>query len=110
MYAPFLELAKYAAERRNFYWQHERTTDGDATITLATGVGPYPKKSDPISDRPAHDAGGNFGRLARYDIMGTYVAEMKQTALRGIPVGAWLRFFQRYADEATNTINDASHD
>lgn len=103
VYAPFLELARYAAEQRNFYWQHERETKADVTITLATGVTPYPRKSDPISDRPAHDAGGNFGRLARYGIMSGYVAEMKQTPLRGIPVSAWLGFFHRYAAEAPAT-------
>jgi hypothetical protein len=68
------------------------------SITLAAGVAPYPKKSDPISDR-THDPGGNFGRLARYGIMGDYVAEMKQTTLRGIPVSAWLNFFRTYARE-----------
>ena len=66
---------------------------------MASGVGPYPKKSEQISDR-THDPGGNFGRLARYGIMGTYVAEMKKTPLRGIPVEAWLTFFKKYADES----------
>jgi hypothetical protein len=106
VYAPFIEIAKYAAAQRNSFWQHERKAGADSTITLATGVGPYPKKSDPISDRPAHDVGGNFGRLARYRIMSTYIAEMKQTALRGIPVSAWLNFFHRYADEAAPSAGE----
>jgi hypothetical protein len=98
-YAPFLESARYAAEQRNFYWQYERETKAGADITLASGVGPYPRKSDQISDRAADDPGGNFGRLARYGIMGDYVAEMKQMALRGVSVSAWLTFFHQHGAE-----------
>jgi len=97
-YAPFLELARYCAEQRNYYWQYERDTKANASVTLATDVGPYPKKSDQIADR-THNPSGNFGRLARYQIMSAYVAEMKQMPLRGIPVEAWLRFFRRFAVE-----------
>lgn len=99
-YQAFIESARYAAEQRNYYWQYERETVDDKTIRVATGVGPYPKKGDKITDQPAHDGGKNFGRLARYGIMGTYVAEMKNTPLRGIPVNAWLGFFHRFAKEA----------
>lgn len=98
VYAPFLELARYCAEQRNYYWQYQRQTRREATVTLATGVGPYPRKSEQIADRTS-DPGGNFGRLARYGIMSAYVSEMKQTALRGIPAEAWLTFFRRYADQ-----------
>lgn len=105
-YAPFLESAQYAAEQRNFYWQYEREAKTGASVSLASGVGPYPKKSNPISDRAANDAGGNFGRLARYGIMGEYVREMKQMPLRGIPVSAWLTFFHRHALEDPATQNE----
>src|SRR5258708_1938649 len=95
-YAPFVELARYCAAQRNHFWKHVRTTTADSTITLATGVGPYPKKSDPITDR-THDPGGNFGRIARYGIMNAYVQEMLATPLAGIPVSAWLPFFKKFA-------------
>ena len=108
VYAPFVELARYASEQRNFYWQHEREARGTMTIVLASGVGPYPRKSDQISDRPNADAGGNFGRLARYGIMSEYVTEMKRTPLRGIPVAAWLDFFRRHAAESPEPQNEPS--
>ena len=108
VYTPFLEGARYAAEQRNYYWQHERKAEAKATVTLASGVSPYPKKSDPISDRPAQDAGGNFGRIARYGIMSKYVAEMKQMSLRGIPVSAWLTFFHRHALEIPESKDEST--
>jgi hypothetical protein len=97
-YAPFIELAKFAAEQRNHYWRHERETKGNPAISLATNVAPYPAKSDQISDKALDDTGGNFGRLARYGIMSAYVADMLQTELRGIPVRAWLEFLKRFAE------------
>lgn len=96
-FAPFLESARYCAEQRNYYWQYERVTRRDPMVNLATEVGPYPKKTEQISDRPANDAGGNFGRLARYGIMQAYVAEMMRTQLRGITVQAWLDFLRKHA-------------
>lgn len=96
-YTPFIESARYCAEQRNYYWAHQRETKGDTSITLSDHATPYPSKSDPISDRPASDGGGNFGRLARYGIMSEYVARMKRTQLRGIPVEAWLQFFHNHA-------------
>jgi hypothetical protein len=105
-YASFLESAQYAAKQRNFYWQHEREAKSGATVTLAKRVGPYPKKSDQISDRAANDAGGNFGRLARYGIMGEYVNDMKQVPLRGVSVSAWLSFFHRHALEPSVSQNE----
>ncbi len=97
VFAPFLEGARFCAEQRNHYWQYQREGAGDRGVILATHATPYPRKSDPISDRAAHDPGGNFGRLARYGIMGDYVNEMKRTTLRGIPVSEWLGFFRAHA-------------
>jgi hypothetical protein len=96
-YSPFLESAKFCAEQRNYYWEHGREAQGDRTITLAVGIGPYPRKSDQISDRANHDPGGNFGRLARYGIMNQYVTDMMRTPLAGIPVSAWLAFLRAHA-------------
>jgi hypothetical protein len=93
-YAPFIESARYCAEKRNYYWQHERTTTGNVAITIASHAAPYPAKSDPISDKAVADSGGNFGRIARYGVMDSYVAEMKTTHLAGIPVSDWLPFLK----------------
>lgn len=96
-YHPFIAQAKYAADQRNHYWMHERESQSDAGVTLASGVGPYPRKSDPISDKANADSGGNFGRLARYGIMKAYVDQMLATDLRGVPVRDWLNFLTRHA-------------
>jgi hypothetical protein len=96
----FIDQARYTAEQRNHYWQHERVTSQDRNITLAQNVTPYPRKSARIADRPAHDAGGNFGRLARYGVMEDYVQQTMATDLRGVPAREWLKFFKSYAKES----------
>lgn len=98
-YSPFIELARYAAEQRNYYWQYEREAEGDSSVTVAAGARPYPGKGEQIADRPAYDPGGNFGRLARYGIMSQYVQQMMQTKLSGVSVQEWLKFFRAHAQE-----------
>lgn len=98
-YSPFIDLAKYSAEKRNHYWQHEREAAGNKGITLATGVSPYPTKSDQIADRPASDSGGNFGRLARYGDMKDFIEHTMQVELLGITAGAWLKFLREKAQD-----------
>jgi len=97
VFSPFIELARYAAEQRNYYWQYERQAEGDPSVKIAPGGRPYPERGDQVADRPAHDPGGNFGRLARYGIMNMYVHEMLQTKLLGIPVKEWLGFLRAHA-------------
>ena len=74
-------------------------TANDKTITIPEGVGPYPLKSDHISDKAASDGGGNFGRLARYGLMDSYIGDMHETWVRGISVKDWLKFFKSHAAE-----------
>lgn len=97
---PYIESARYAAEKRNFYWQHEREAKGNSGIVLATGVAPYPTKSDQIADRAMSDDGGNFGRLARYGILDNYMLDIMRTRIRGIPAEDWLTFFRRHVKES----------
>jgi hypothetical protein len=101
-FTPWIELARYCAEQRNHFWQYERKAKGDATITVSTHATAYPKKSDLIADKAVVD-NSNFGRLARYGLMGDYVTQMKAMPLSGIPVSAWLSFFTRFkrTDEDT---------
>lgn len=99
-YRPFIELARYAAEYRNYYWQHIRESRADRSLILAEGVGPYPVKSDRISDKAASDAGSNFGRIARYGIVDNYMTEMRGIEIRGIPANDWASFFKRHKDGA----------
>lgn len=94
---PFIELAKYAAEKRNYYWEYERDATGDKRIECAEGITPYPQKSDKISDKAKSDGGGNFGRLARYGLMNDYVEELMEANLKGIKAKEWLAFLKRNA-------------
>ena len=93
---PFVQSARYCAEKRNYYWQYERETQSDTGITMPDDVRPYPMKSDPISDRPASDSGRNFGRLARYGVMDDYIAAMQAEPVRGVPVLSWIKFFKEH--------------
>lgn len=99
VYPVFIDLAKYTAEQRNHYWQHERGAKGNTAIAPASGVSPYPVKSDKITDRPIEDAGKNFGRLARYGIMEAFVRNTMATEIRGVPANEWLQFFKRHVRE-----------
>jgi hypothetical protein len=100
---PFVTGARYAAEHRNYYWRHMRGAAGpDSGVTPAVHRQPYPRKGDNISDRPARDSGGNFGRVARGGFMAEFTARVMQHSLAGIPVGAWQRFFRLFSDGETD--------
>ena len=94
LFRPFVQPAVYCAQKRNYYWQHERQSVDNTGIQVPTGVHPYPIKRDHISDKPAKDSGGNFGRLARYGIMNEYIKTMLNEKVRGVPVSRWLGFFK----------------
>ena len=98
LFRPFVVEARYAAEMRNYYWQHLNSGAGNRAISLATGVGPYPSKSDQIADKAVDDGGGNFARLARTTIMDTYKTATDAEGVAGIPVGLWRQFFKAFVD------------
>lgn len=107
VFAPYIELAKFAAEYRNFHWEFVRTYRSDPRIELAPSVSPYPNKSDAISDRPHSDTGGNFGRFARTGLMDAYINLMAETQLRGIKARYWREFFSAFVDQsATRAIDE----
>ncbi|WP_133511272.1 hypothetical protein [Candidatus Thiosymbion oneisti] len=66
----------------------------------------YPTKSDMISDRPASDSGGNFGRLARAGVMKDYVAELFEEKLADIPLLAWQQFLSIFTESVSNAEID----
>jgi len=101
VYDVFIEIARYAAEQRNYYWEYERETSADPSVRPAKDIKPYPLKKDKISDQAVHDSGGNFGRLARYGVMKDYVARMMGTSVRGVTAQEWLKFFERHARPST---------
>ena len=95
-YEPFVTQARYAAEYRNYWWENVRRTTTDRSIAIPGNVNPYPAKSDPVTDRPARDGGGNFGRLARTGIMDEYIAETLGLPLAGIPAKSWIDFLKQF--------------
>ena len=99
LFRPFVKPARYCALKRNHYWQHERQTKGNVGIDTPRGVGPYPVKSDMISDNPRSDSGGNFGRIARYGVMDTYMADMLSQPVRGIAASDWVTFFTKHGSD-----------
>ena len=96
VFEPYVVGARYAAEYRNWYWRHAKGGTGDNSITLSAVTAHYPTKSDMISDRPAVDGGGNFGRFARSGAMDEYIAELFEDRLAGIPLWAWQRFLSQF--------------
>lgn len=97
--APGVWSARYAAERRNHWWQHERSAQTDTSIESPELIAPYGGR-DNTSDKPAHDRGGNFGRVARTGLMTEWIDETLQRPLAGIPTRDWIEFLRRYADDS----------
>ena len=96
---PFIEEARYAAEHRNHYWTVLRGNTGpDAGIRPATFQKPYPSKSDKYNDEAINDKGSNFGRIARGNLMGDFIAKLMELPLSGIPARHWQSFLHIFAD------------
>ena len=99
IFSPYVELAKYAAEYRNYWWEYIRKTKSITEIVSPQNVSPYPQKSDKISDKPVSDSGNNFGRFARTGIMDNYLEIAKRESLCGIGAEHWLNFFKIFQEE-----------
>lgn len=102
VYEPYIEQARFAAEYRNYYWQHQRTDTPveKRGINSPTGsIRPYMPPKVKTADKATHDSGGNFGRVARvHDLMDDYTRRMLTTPVSGIEAGHWVGFFKAYAD------------
>ena len=97
---PYIQPARFAAEMRNYYWQHIRTTTADRGITHPEVDTFYPRKDEKIADQPKYDAGGNFGRyFVRSGILSDYTVDvLNNTMVAGVPAGAWIDFFKLFTD------------
>jgi hypothetical protein len=102
VYEPYIEQARYAAEYRNYYWQHQRTStpvDKRGLTPPGGTITPYMPPKSKSSDKADHDSGGNFGRVARvHGLMDSYTQRMLQTRVSGIEAAHWVNFFRAYAD------------
>ena len=81
----FVELSRYVAEYKNYWWQHVRAAKTDTGIQQPSASS-YPSGRDEISDVPASDSGRNFGRIARTGLMDDYVRQFEATVLSGVKV------------------------
>ncbi len=105
---PWVEQARFVAETRNFYWQQvpqsfSSRSIQDRTMKLSSVSQFYPAKTDAISDRPVHDAGGNFGRIVRPSqggLLREFIEESLTTELSGVPARHWIAFFRAFTDQA----------
>ena len=102
VFEPYVIGARYAAEYRNWYWQHAKGGKSDNLITLSTADTYYPTKSDMISDRPASDSGNNFGRFARSGAMDDYMEQLFEGRLAGLPLWAWQRFLSLFKESQSS--------
>jgi len=102
IYSPYIELAKYAAEYRNYHWRMMRGGGGDSEIVIPQEAEPYPRKADATNDKPKSDQGGNFGRIARSGIMTEYLTKMQLQHVCGIRASYWLEFFKIFHQDATD--------
>jgi len=94
---PYIELARYVAEYRNWYWEHGRQSTGNPVI-VATWDTPFPSKGDGIQDTATRDQGGNFGRIARVGLLDDFCSRVGQHKLAGIASAHWLKFFGLFKD------------
>lgn len=106
LFPPIIAEARWAAEMRNHHWEWVRANRSNEAqerrgITSAAHQGYYPSKSDRSADTPISDSGANFGRVARCGAIDSEVDERLREDALGIPVDAWRRFLQVFADGAT---------
>jgi len=100
---PWVESARYAAEYRDYWWQHVRKSKtGKTKVTYPDSAHPYPNKADLVSACPEEDHGGNFGRLPRATgVMDDFIAQSMRHTILGIPAQDWVAFLKRHSDNAT---------
>jgi hypothetical protein len=98
---PYVELARYAAEYRNYYWQKSRMERGEPSGIRKPPAGnrhPYPSSKQEASDEAEGDKGGNFGRIARAGILDEYVNGIKAQDYLGIRLVHWITFFKAISE------------
>jgi len=99
IFKPYITLARYAAEYRNYWWQHVRQSKSSNEIISPQDVTPYPSARTRMIDNPAQDGGNNFGCIARTGLLDEYMQNFKETELSGIKVNAWRKFLKEQLEE-----------
>ena len=100
---PWVEQARFAAEWRDYWWEHVRECEDSnkRAIIQPEALSPYPSKADLAHAVPVYDTGGNFGRLPRAKpLMESFIAEVMKDEILGIPVQDWVQFIALHTDAA----------
>ncbi|MEM9541626.1 MAG: hypothetical protein AAGA60_19290 [Cyanobacteria bacterium P01_E01_bin.42] len=106
---PYIELAKYVAECRNFYWTKNREDtkrSGEVIRPDKQYRVPYPAAKQDASDKALEDGGGNFGRIARSgqgNLMDSYLNEIRNIVWLGIKIKHWIQIFKAIAEGREDT-------
>lgn len=101
---PYIELAKYAAQMRNYQWQEYRKSKGENPEIKRPDSRyrhPYPGAKQEASDSAVDDRGGNFGRIARPGqggLLNQYMNEVLNTYYLGIKLKHWIKMFKPVAE------------
>lgn len=96
---PWVESARFAAEWRDYWWEHIRDSKSDSRLNQPHGVTPYPTKVDQVSVHPVCDNGGNFGRLPRArPLMDDFIDQTMEVPILGITTQAWVDFLSLHKD------------
>lgn len=99
---PYVASSKWAAQYRNYYWQHmRRTKDGVDKSIMSPQASPYPTKDVHTADVPGYDGGGNFGRVARVKgLMTEWITATNELEVLGIRIQDWGAFLRVHSDAA----------
>jgi hypothetical protein len=93
VYDPYVELARYASEHKNYWWSEVRKSKGSKEIRRPHGAAPYPRKADQVADQAVDDSGSNFGRLARTGLLDDFVSHALEQEIAGVSARVWINFF-----------------
>lgn len=101
---PWVEQARYAAEWRDYWWEHVRVPKDPRAprgVTVPSAAAPYPSKADLVAVIPEKDGGDNFGRLPRCrPLMDDFLSMALEHPILGIPASHWQRFLKLHNDGA----------
>ena len=104
LHAPYIEQAKYAADRRTYYWKTRRPPRAPKANYFDIeypDTHPYPEPGSRYTDKPAQDGGGNFGRVGRFGIMDEFTEKSLAIPLAGIAARHWIDFLKLFAEGMT---------
>lgn len=111
---PYIELGKYAAEYRNYYWIRSRQTSNIRSMDIIRPPQecrhPYPQSKLESSDKAENDKGNNFGRIARAGLLDEYLSKIKRIDYLGIQVLHWMKFFKTMSENKTSAEIDKQLD